>query len=386
MKKDYNQIEQQLDFGIVFEKFPNVYWFSLSNNHLYGGINFTTFHSSVEHFDLAFNDYSSSLYLNGSDDYLDFTPLLENLDPTRFSGNIFVDVTMQCDPSIYCNHTAYVPTDRKTDVCDGAQDCTNQCGVCENPCKSEFLGINNSTGDSYQLCEIFKNVDGILWYYWDDEDYCDDETQYNLETFNNIKIECVWTADLDVSDGENPRFYITAIELLGENEFSGTLDTSSIYFRMPSRLKTFNVSNQGLYGNFTIPEIYNISELEFGAFEKPSSIQYLDISNNEFEGDFHVYQMTTMLYLDVSNNSFATLNFDYAFDFGDQYSGLQVFDLSHNQFSNNVSHVMRLFALSVVNVLFIIFCRNTKALCKDKHCSFVVFFVFYAAILLNIWI
>ena len=103
------------------------------------------------------------------------------------------------------------------------------------------------------------------------------------------------------------------------------------------------------YQRSNVNEIYDQSSADNTShpnFRPPYQLRYFDISNNDFEGVFHVYPMSGLVELNISYNSFDQFNFQYVYDSDDQYSSVVSFDISHNNFSGNISSIVRLFQLS----------------------------------------
>ena len=258
-----------IDFRALLNNFESLEYFDASDNNLEGNVDLTNIYSSpIEYFNITMNKYNSNRYLNGSDNYLTF---YNSSNATALSAasreniTISIDTALQCNPLLYCDYTSFIPLNRSRNVCHSATDCQSTC-QCESICDNK-----TQTNETYQICEMIKYLNGILWYEWNNVNYC------NQSIDGSVAVVC---------DGDGN---MIKLDFSNQN-LAGELNMDNVTF--PTRIEMFDFSNNLLSGYF------NGSRMCIN--RGSCNLRYLDVSNNQLTGISLNLSQIQELY--VSNN------------------------------------------------------------------------------------
>lgn len=330
--KGSNNITDIIDYPEMFAQFPNLEHFDASNNHLHGPIdlssintNNSNFSLQLQYFDLTNNNYNSSKYLDGSDDYITFTLENNSIQSEQHQQQqltIKIDNEMQCDPEIYCNYTSFVPTDRIHSTCTSITDCISKCGSCLDPCDN-----STQTEPTLRACQLFKYLNGIYWYYWDEPDYCNPSSDVATDFFEQT-LGC--QSEVHEAHGIR-RIDFSDLNLTGELNY-----VDSIH----NKVATLILANNSISGEFKLDELLpiTIDETHF-------SIGIIDISNNLFSG---VINVDAIIYwqnfhrIDFSNNYFTNLSLDYYKSYPSAFSSVTQVDFSSNRLNQSMENINKI--------------------------------------------
>ena len=275
----------------MFENLQNLTIFDASSNHLSGNIHLSYIGESMQHFNLSNNDYNSSRYLNGSDDYIRFDSVSGwDLNSDNPNVTIVIDTSLQCDPTVYCLSTTYKPINRNKNICWDQASCENTCA-----CTSDVCDAGYQTEDSFSLCSILSELEGLFWFELGNKNYCDGWTDCFVCTVNNNSITEINLSQRDLQGKLNYRnitSFPESIEVidLSMNAIFGNFDLLSLCGDHNCvSLSTLNISGNMFNGTLgdsfvSLADVFDVSDNEFTfigvVFDNPTTV---DLHSNDFQ-------------------------------------------------------------------------------------------------------